>query len=72
MKLLMKSAQPVPVQLNEIIMEYTFTFTEQEANLILNAIQEMPAKLANPLTQKIQQQAKEQAEKRQQQEEQAE
>jgi len=42
-------------------MEYTFTFTEQEANLILNAIQELPAKLANPLTKKIQDQAQEQA-----------
>lgn len=46
---------------SKTIMQYTFTFTEQEANLILNAIQELPAKLANPLTQKIQEQAKEQA-----------
>lgn len=45
-------------------MEYTFTFTEQEANLVINAIQELPAKVANPLTQKIQQQAKEQADQR--------
>lgn len=43
-------------------MEYTFTFTEQEANAILNAIQELPAKIANPLTQKIQEQAKQQQE----------
>lgn len=41
-------------------MEYTFTFTEQEANAILNAIQELPAKIANPLTQKMQEQAKQQ------------
>lgn len=41
-------------------MQYTFTFTEQEANLIITAIQELPAKLANPLTQKIQEQAKQQ------------
>lgn len=41
-------------------MEYTFKLTETEANLILNAIQELPAKVANPLTQKIQLQAKEQ------------
>ena len=41
-------------------MEYTFTFTEQEANAILNAIQELPAKVANPLTQKMQEQAKQQ------------
>ncbi len=46
-------------------MEYTFTFTEQEANLVLNAIQELPAKVANPLTKKIQDQAKEQAEAQQ-------
>jgi hypothetical protein len=39
-------------------MEYNFTFTEQEANAILQAIQELPAKIANPLTQKIQEQAK--------------
>jgi hypothetical protein len=39
-------------------MEYTFTFTEQEANAVLQAIQELPAKIANPLTQKIQEQAK--------------
>lgn len=42
-------------------MEYTFTFTEQEANAVLNAIQELPAKIANPLTQKLQEQAKQQA-----------
>ena len=41
-------------------MNYTFTFTEQEANAILQAIQELPAKIANPLTQKIQDQAKQQ------------
>jgi hypothetical protein len=41
-------------------MNYTFTFTEQEANAILQAIQELPAKVANPLTQKIQDQAKQQ------------
>lgn len=46
---------------SKIIMEYTFTFTEQEANLVINAIQELPAKLANPLTQKIQEQARQQA-----------
>jgi hypothetical protein len=41
-------------------MQFTFTFTEQEANAILAAIQELPAKIANPLTQKMQKQAKEQ------------
>jgi len=38
-------------------MEFTFTVTEQEANMILAGIQELPAKLANPLTRKLQEQA---------------
>jgi len=41
----------------------TFTFTGitmDEANLILAGLQELPAKVANPLTQKIQIQAKSQ------------
>lgn len=42
--------------------EINFTLTIDEANMILNAIQELPAKLANPLTQKLQAQAKEQLE----------
>jgi hypothetical protein len=40
-----------------------FTFTEitfEEANMILAALQELPAKVANPLTQKLQQQAQSQ------------
>lgn len=37
--------------------ELTFTFTIQEANTLLMALQEIPAKVANPLTAKIQQQA---------------
>ena len=37
--------------------ELTFTFTVQEANTLLMALQEIPAKVANPLTAKIQQQA---------------
>ena len=37
--------------------ELTFTFTVQEANTLLMALQELPAKVANPLTAKIQQQA---------------
>ena len=44
-------------------MEFTFSFTEAEANTVLSALQELPAKIANPLTQKIQQQAKEQIQK---------
>jgi len=41
-------------------MEFTFTVTEQEANMILAGIQELPAKVANPLTRKLQEQAQEQ------------
>ena len=41
---------------------FTFTLTEEEANWVLNAIQELPAKLANPLTQKLHEQAKAQLE----------
>lgn len=41
---------------------FTFTFTEEEANWVLGAIQELPAKLANPLTQKLHEQAKAQLE----------
>lgn len=37
-----------------------FEFTIEEANLILTALQEMPAKLANPLTKKISETANEQ------------
>jgi hypothetical protein len=40
-----------------------FTFTDisfEEANMILAALQELPAKVANPLTQKLQQQAQSQ------------
>jgi len=49
---------------NSLIMTtQTFTFTDitmDEANLILAGLQELPAKVANPLTQKIQIQAKSQ------------
>jgi hypothetical protein len=41
-------------------MEFTFTVTEQEANTLLAGIQELPARVANPLTQKLQKQAQEQ------------
>jgi hypothetical protein len=41
-------------------MEFTFTVTEQEANMILAGLQELPAKVANPLTRKLQEQAQEQ------------
>ena len=41
-------------------MEFTLKLTEQEVNLVLNALQEIPAKVSNPLTKKIFDQAKEQ------------
>lgn len=41
-------------------MEFTFKVTEQEANMIIAGLQELPAKVANPLTQKLQMQAQEQ------------
>lgn len=49
-------------------MEFTFKVTEQEANAILMAVQELPARVANPLTQKLQQQAQEQLPKQEAQE----
>jgi hypothetical protein len=47
-------------QLNKETMELTFTFTEQEATYLLIALQEIPAKLANPLSDKIRKQAQDQ------------
>jgi len=41
-------------------MNYKFEITEQEASYILLALQELPAKIANPLTKKLQDQAREQ------------
>jgi hypothetical protein len=40
--------------------ELTFKLTIEDANLILAGLQELPAKVSNPLTVKIQQQAREQ------------
>lgn len=37
-----------------------FTLTIEEANLVLAGLQELPAKVANPLTQKLQEQARQQ------------
>jgi hypothetical protein len=37
--------------------ELTFTFTIDEANALLAGLQELPAKICNPLSAKIQQQA---------------
>lgn len=57
MKLQIKNVQRVPAQLNEENMEFTFTVTEQEANMLIAGLQELPAKVANPLTRKLQEQA---------------
>jgi hypothetical protein len=40
--------------------EFNFVVTYEEANLILAGLQELPAKVCNPLTVKLQQQAQEQ------------
>ena len=65
MKLWVKNVLQVLAQFdNKMTTEtLTFTFTNitmDEANLILAGLQELPAKVANPLTQKIQVQAKSQ------------
>lgn len=41
-------------------MKYIFEVNEQEASYIILALQELPAKIANPLTKKLQEQAREQ------------
>lgn len=63
MKLPMPNAQPVLAQLNNMIpntTELTFKVTIEEANSILAGLQELPAKICNPLSVKLQAQAKEQ------------
>jgi hypothetical protein len=63
MKSPMLNVQPVLALLNNMILnstELTFKITIEEANLILAGLQELPAKASNPLTAKIQQQAREQ------------
>jgi hypothetical protein len=37
--------------------ELTFKFTVEETNILLVALQELPAKVCNPMSQKIQMQA---------------
>jgi hypothetical protein len=37
---------------------FTFELTEDEANVILSGLQELPAKVCNPLSQKLVEQAK--------------
>ena len=43
---------------------FTFELTEDEANVILAGLQELPAKVCNPLSQKLVEQAKQQLEGR--------
>ena len=59
----MPNVQPEVVLLNNMISnntELTLKITIEEANLVLAGLQELPAKVSNPLTMKIQQQAREQ------------
>jgi predicted DNA-binding transcriptional regulator YafY len=69
MRLYKTTAPPELAQLNKgKNMEFTFKVTEQEANAILAGLQELPARVANPLSQKLQQQAQEQLPKQEPQE----
>lgn len=43
---------------------FQFELTEDEANVILQGLQELPAKVCNPLSQKLVEQAKQQLEGR--------
>ena len=59
----MPNVRQVLAQLNNMISnntELTLKITIEEANLVLAGLQELPAKVSNPLTMKIQQQAREQ------------
>ena len=63
MKLWAKTVLLVLAQLNNMISnstELTFKVNIEEANQILAGLQELPAKICNPLTLKLQTQAKEQ------------
>jgi hypothetical protein len=44
--------------------EFTFTLTKDEANVILVALQELPGKICNPLSDKLREQALSQLEGR--------
>ena len=63
MKLLIKTVQLGLVQLgNNMSQEFTFTLTKDEANVLLIALQELPAKICNPLSEKLRKQALSQVE----------
>jgi hypothetical protein len=44
--------------------EFTFTISKEEANVILVALQELPGKICNPLSEKLRKQALSQLEGR--------
>jgi hypothetical protein len=54
----MPSAQPVPAQLNNMTQLTLSELTLDEVNAVLIALQELPAKICNPLSDKIRTQAK--------------
>ena len=61
----MKTAPLVLAQLgNNMTQEFTFTLTKEEANVILVALQELPGKICNPLSDKLRKQALQQVEGR--------
>jgi hypothetical protein len=60
MKSPMPNVQPVLVQLSKIMNQnptFTFELSLEETNIILAALQEVPAKVCNPLSDKIKAQA---------------
>ena len=65
MKLQIKNVQQVLAQLNKMTNPnptFTFELNLEEANIILAALQEIPAKICNPLSEKIKAQAQKQIE----------
>ena len=61
----MQNVQQVLAQLNNMTQQnpnptFNFELTLEEANIILAALQEVPAKLCNPISEKIKTQAQEQ------------
>jgi len=59
MKLLAKIAPLVLAQLGNYMTKiFKFEITEEEANTILTGLQELPAKLSNPVSKKLIEQAK--------------
>jgi hypothetical protein len=61
MKLLVKIVQQGLAQLNNM-KTFKFELTEDEANIILAGLQELPAKVCNPISKKLLEQAQTQLE----------